>query len=179
MALGVEIGIAIRHGCNQDFSDWKNGTVTALPSLQVQLAKAYDIRKWLAPGFFRLARRTRPLDEEDVRLVGLSDSLKICALREKIKRCEKCNACGAGIHTGGFGLGEIGKAFHITGSDLLSSVAGCEENCACPSNVPTPPAARLSTNASGTFGVPTQPMFGASPFSQPTFGQPTFSFSLA
>jgi hypothetical protein len=99
------------------------------PSLQVHIAKAYHIRKWLAPGFFRLAQRTRPLDEWDVKLVGLQDSLKICALREKIRRCETC----AGIHSGGFqvGLGEIGHAFHITGSDLPGSVAGCEQNCTC------------------------------------------------
>ena len=88
------------------------------PALQVQIAKAYDIRKWLAPGFLRLAQRKVPLDEGDVTLVGLSDSLKICALREKIRRCEKCSACGAGIHSGGFGLAEISHAFHITGSVL-------------------------------------------------------------
>ena len=50
------------------------------PALQVQLAKTYDIRKWLALGLLRLTQRTRPLNKEDVRLVGLSDSLKICAL---------------------------------------------------------------------------------------------------
>ena len=135
--------------------------LTITPSLQVQLAKAYDIRKWLAPGFFRLAQRTRPLDEGDVRLVGLSDSLKICALREKIKRCEKCSACGAGIHSGGgFGLAEIGHAFHITGSDLPSSVAGCEQNCTCPS-VPGPAGATAVRNRPSLVGRPslsTQPI---------------------
>ena len=125
--------------------------LAAHPSLQVQLAKAYDIRKWLAPGFFRLAQRTKPLDEGDVRLVGLSDSLKICALREKIRRCEKCSACGAGIHSGGFSLGEIGHAFHISGSDLPSSVAGYEQNCTCPSNPPS-----LAAEFSG-FGSITRP----------------------
>ena len=113
--------------------------LTTLPSLQVQLAKAYHIRKWLAPGFFRLAQRPTPLAEEDVRLVGLSDSLKICALREKITRCR---SCGVGIDSGSFGLEEIGHAFHITGSDLPSSAVGWEQNCTCssqPPPVPQPP----------------------------------------
>jgi hypothetical protein len=147
--------------------------LTTVPSLQVQLAKAYNIRKWLAPGFFRLAQRTRPLDEWDVRLLGLSDSLKICALREKIRRCEKCSACGAGIHSGGFGLGEIGHAFHITGSDLPSSVAGCERNCTCPSN---PPPAPAGFSGFGAFGGRSQSfgqspaMFGNASYRTSTFG---------
>ncbi|KAF8341019.1 hypothetical protein F5887DRAFT_977789, partial [Amanita rubescens] len=70
-----------------------------LPSLQIHLARTYNIQKWLAPALYRLAQRTKPLGEEDVRLVGLSDSLKICALREKLSRCKKC---GAGIHSGDF-----------------------------------------------------------------------------
>ena len=119
--------------------------LTTLPSLQVQLAKAYNIRTWLAPGLFRLTLRPRPLDEEDVSLVELPDSLKICALREKIRRC---SSCGAGIHSGSFGLAEIGHAFHITRSNLPSSVAGCEHNCTCPS-VPAPAAAGPTTSASG------------------------------
>ena len=106
--------------------------LTYFSSLQVQLAKAYNIRKWLAPGLFRLAQRARPLDEEDVRLVGLVDSLKICALREKLRRCEKCVSCGEGIHSGGFGLLEIGHVFGISGSDLPNSVVGGEQNCKCP-----------------------------------------------
>jgi hypothetical protein len=115
--------------------------LTTHPSLQIQLANTYNIRQWLALGFFRLAQRPRPLDEEDVIFVGLQDSLKICALREKIRRC---NTCGAGIHSpGSFGLKEIGEAFHITGSDLPSpSVVGLEQNCTCFQNpfarVPVP-----------------------------------------
>ena len=105
--------------------------LTTLPSLQIQLAKTYNIRQWLAPGFLGLAQRPRPLDEEDVILVGLQDSLKICALREKIKQCTSCNV---GIHSlDSFVLKEIGKAFHITGSDLTCSVVGCEQNCSCSS----------------------------------------------
>ena len=106
--------------------------LTYFSSLQVQLAKTYNIRKWLAPGLFRLDQRARPLDEEDVRLVGLVDSLKICALREKMRRCEKCSSCGEGIHSGGFDLLEIGRVFGISGSDLPSSVEGGEQNCKCP-----------------------------------------------
>ncbi|KAF8331245.1 hypothetical protein F5887DRAFT_1176392 [Amanita rubescens] len=90
-----------------------------LPSLQIHLAKTYNIQKWLAPALYRLTQRAKPLDEEDARLVGLSDSLKICALREKLRRCEKY---GAGIRSGGFGLKEIGHAFDIRDSDLLSSL---------------------------------------------------------
>ena len=88
-----------------------------LPSLQIHLARTYNIQKWLAPALYRLAQRTKPLGEEDVRLVGLSDSLKICALREKLSRCKKC---GAGIHSGDF-MREIGRAFDIRDFDLLSS----------------------------------------------------------
>ncbi len=105
-----------------------------LPSLQIHLAKTYNIQKWLAPALYRLIQRAKPLDEEDVRLVGLSDSLKICALREKLRRCEKY---GAGIRSGGFGLKEIGHAFDIRDSDLLSSVLGCEQNCTCSNSLDT------------------------------------------
>ncbi|KAF8345183.1 hypothetical protein F5887DRAFT_917467 [Amanita rubescens] len=104
-----------------------------LPSLQIHLAKTYNIQKWLAPALYRLTQRAKPLDEEDARLVGLSDSLKICALREKLRRCEKY---GAGIRSGGFGLKEIGHAFDIRDSDLLSSVLGCEQNWQIPLRKP-------------------------------------------
>ena len=57
------------------------------PSLQVHIAKAYDIRKWLAPGFFRLAQRTRPLDKWDVRLVGLQD---LCPAKEDRAMRDMC-----------------------------------------------------------------------------------------
>jgi len=99
-----------------------------LPSLQIHLAKTYNIQKWPVPALYRLTQRAKPLGEEDVELVGLSDSLKICALREKIRRCEKC---GVRIHSGNFDLGEIGRAFDIHDSDLPSSVSGCEQNCTC------------------------------------------------
>ena len=101
--------------------------ITKFPSLQVHLAKTHNIQKWLASGLFRLAQRAKPLDEEDVRLVGLSNTLKICALREKRGRCEKCNSYGAGIESGGISLKEFGHAFGISSTDL-SSMAGCEEN---------------------------------------------------
>ena len=97
-----------------------------LPSLQIHLAKTYKIQKWLAPALFRLAQRAEPLDEEDVKLVELSDSLKICALREKLTRCKKCRA---GIQSGDFNLvKEIGREFGIRNSDLGS---GREQHCTC------------------------------------------------
>ncbi|KAF8669455.1 hypothetical protein AX14_006048 [Amanita brunnescens Koide BX004] len=127
--------------------------LTKFPSLQVQLAKTYNIRKWLAPGLFRLAQRAKPLDEEDVKLVGLTDSLKICALREKLRRCEKCSSCGAGVHSGGFGLDKIGHAFHIAGTDLPSIVVGCEQDCTCSSFSNAPPSFSTNTIPSRAFAI--------------------------
>ena len=57
-----------------------------LPTLQIHLAKTYNIQKWLAPALYRLTQHVNPLDEEDARLVGVSVSLKISALREKLRR---------------------------------------------------------------------------------------------
>ncbi|KAF8632435.1 hypothetical protein AX15_001878 [Amanita polypyramis BW_CC] len=50
--------------------------LTNSPSLQIYFAKAYDIEEWLAPGFFRLAKRARPLDWDDVKLTGIPDALE-------------------------------------------------------------------------------------------------------
>ena len=99
--------------------------LTTLPALQIHLAKTYDIREWLAPGFLRLAHRIKPLDEEDVRLVGLTDSLKICALRENGKRCDRCRSRGVS-------LDEIGGTFGIHDLDLPDTVWGCRQTCVCP-----------------------------------------------
>ncbi|KAF8331243.1 hypothetical protein F5887DRAFT_218845 [Amanita rubescens] len=102
-----------------------NTLLITLPALQIHLAKTYDIREWLAPGFLRLAHRIKPLDEEDAGLVGLSDSFKICALREKGKRCDRCGSCGVGLK-------EIGDTFGIRDSDLPGvTVSGCTETCVC------------------------------------------------
>ncbi|KAF8345182.1 hypothetical protein F5887DRAFT_917466 [Amanita rubescens] len=54
-----------------------------LPSLQIHLAKTYNIQKWPAPALYRLTQRAKPLGEEDVGLVGLSDSLKIWLSEKK------------------------------------------------------------------------------------------------
>ena len=96
-----------------------------LPALQIHLAKTYDIRQWITPGLLRLARRIEPLDEEDVRLVGLADSMKICALRENAKRCDCCGSRCVGLE-------EIGNKFGIRDLDFRSTVSGCEQPCACP-----------------------------------------------
>jgi len=68
-------------------------------SLQIHLAKEYDVQKWLEPGITRLVERSNLIDEEDVGLIGLSEALKVCGLREgrRIKR-SSCNNCG---YTGG------------------------------------------------------------------------------
>ncbi|KAF8331241.1 hypothetical protein F5887DRAFT_1074552 [Amanita rubescens] len=95
-----------------------------LPALQIQLARTYDIQEWLAPGFLRLAHRIKPLDEEDARLVGLSDSFKICALRENWKRCDRCGSCGVGLK-------EIGDTFGFRDSNLPNTVSGCKQTCVC------------------------------------------------
>ena len=101
-----------------------NPLLTTLPALQIHLAKTYDIREWLAPGFLRLAHRIKPLDEEDARLVGLSDSFKICALREIGKRCDGCGSRGVGLE-------EIGNTFGIRDSNLPNTVSGCKQTCVC------------------------------------------------
>ena len=96
----------------------------SLPALQIHLAKTYDIQEWLAPGYLRLAHRVKPLDEEDARLVGLSDSFKICALRENGKRCDRCGSRGIGLE-------EIGHKFGIRHSNLPNAVSGCNQTCVC------------------------------------------------
>lgn len=99
------------------------------PSLQIHLSKTYDIPKWFAPGLFKLLTRIKPLDEEDVRLVGLPDSLKVCSLREKLRRCEKCILCGAMIPSDSFCLEKISDlGFDIPRSDLARLARAC---CAC------------------------------------------------
>ena len=114
--------------------------LTESPSLQIYLAKVYGIKEWLAPGFFRLARRTRPLDEEDVKLVGLSDALKICALREKRRRCVCCSSCLKGNHSGGVELKEVCETFGI--KNPPSVVEGYEESCNCSVSTTMAPRSR-------------------------------------
>ncbi|KAF8331248.1 hypothetical protein F5887DRAFT_998559 [Amanita rubescens] len=99
--------------------------LTDFPSLQIHLAKAYDIQSWLGPGLSRLVWRAEPLSQEDVRLVGLSDSLKICALRERKPRCDICDSCCANTHSGGFTEDELGKVFGIDPPQF-------DESCKCP-----------------------------------------------
>ena len=64
--------------------------LTEFPSLQINLAKTYNIRTWLVAGLSRLAWRAEPLSVDDVKLVGLTNSVTICALRERKRRCETC-----------------------------------------------------------------------------------------
>ncbi|KAK2462922.1 hypothetical protein APHAL10511_005120 [Amanita phalloides] len=110
--------------------------LTESPSLQIHLAKTYDIRKWLVPGLLGLARRDKALDEEDVNLVGLSDALKICALREGKRRCETCASCGRGVPSGGFDLEDIQRAFGICDADPSRSLSS--PICTCPPAVLPP-----------------------------------------
>ena len=146
-----------------------------LPSLQIHFAKTYNIPKWLAPALYRLAQRATPLGEEDVGLVGLPDSLKICALREKLKRCKKC---GAGIYSRDIGLSDIGSAFDIHDSDLPSSVLGFEKNCTCSkADEGRNPGATVSAFA-GIFGPSQSSSFpNTAPASRPFSFAPQ-SFSL-
>ena len=103
--------------------------LTEFPSLQINLAKTYNVRTWLAPGLSRLACRVEPVSEDDVMLVGLTDSLRICALRERKRRCKKCTgSCGEYMHTGGFTSREFGQAFGFSDSELPPLY----ERCVCP-----------------------------------------------
>ena len=65
------------------------------PSLQIHLAKAYDVQKWLEPGFTRLVERSEAIDEEDVRLIGLAEALKACRLREETRDAQLAAALAA------------------------------------------------------------------------------------
>ncbi|KAM6493190.1 hypothetical protein JOM56_011324, partial [Amanita muscaria] len=56
------------------------------PSLQIHLAKVYDVPKWLQPAKTRLVERSNPIDKNDVRLIGPTFALEVCALREKALR---------------------------------------------------------------------------------------------
>ncbi len=126
--------------------------ITGHPSLQIHLSKTYDIPKWFAPGLLKLVTRIKPLDEEDVRLVGLPDSLKVCALREKLRRCEECTLCGAMIPSDNLCLGGIRDiAFDIPHSDLARLARAC---CACSEMRP-----RLFDFKFGLPGVPSTTTF--------------------
>ena len=113
--------------------------LTEFPSLQINLAKTYNIRTWLVAGLSRLAWRAEPLSVDDVKLVGLTNSVTICALRERKRRCETCTgSCGERMHTGGFTLEEFGEAFGFSDSELPSLY----EHCVCPRVIVSPPAAK-------------------------------------
>ncbi|KAF8345177.1 hypothetical protein F5887DRAFT_1158971 [Amanita rubescens] len=128
-----------------------NPLLTTLPALQIHLAKTYGIREWLAPGFLRLAHRIKPLDEEDVRLVGLTDSLKICALRENGKRCDMCRSLGVSLEG-------IGSTFGIHDLDLPDTVSGCGQTCVCPKS----PVPEAEPDVENTFGQTQWPGVGRS-----------------
>ncbi|KAF8632432.1 hypothetical protein AX15_001876 [Amanita polypyramis BW_CC] len=100
--------------------------LTGSPSLQIHLAKVYDIKEWLAPGLVRLVNHVRPLDEEDVKLIGLSDALKVCSLRDKITRCEACRSGGRRKHSCMPGMGEVCEIFEISGSGVVEGISASE-----------------------------------------------------
>ena len=102
--------------------------LTEFPSLQIHLAKMYDIRTWLGLGLSRLASRAEPISEDDAKLIGLADSLKICALRERQRRCENCNSCGENMHSGGFDLRHLRQAFGFSDFELPPLY----KHCVCP-----------------------------------------------
>ncbi|PFH47374.1 hypothetical protein AMATHDRAFT_6815 [Amanita thiersii Skay4041] len=54
----------------------------ACPILQAKLEKEYDIKEWLVAALNRLVQQAKPLDEEDVEVLGISNSLKVMRLRE-------------------------------------------------------------------------------------------------
>ncbi|PFH50452.1 hypothetical protein AMATHDRAFT_145051 [Amanita thiersii Skay4041] len=65
------------------------------PSLQIHLAKQYQITEWMLPGLSKLIQSDRALNEKDVELIGLSDALKAISLRETLRpgnsRCYNCS----------------------------------------------------------------------------------------
>ena len=64
-------------------------------SLQVHLAKEYDVQKWLKPGITRLVERSAPIDDGDVKFIGVTEALKVCRLREdRIRGGSMCGNCG-------------------------------------------------------------------------------------
>ncbi|KAM6501888.1 hypothetical protein JOM56_001865, partial [Amanita muscaria] len=56
------------------------------PSLQIHLAQVHNVSKWLKPAKARLIERSNPIDENDVRLIGSTLALEVCAQREKALR---------------------------------------------------------------------------------------------
>ncbi|KIL66381.1 hypothetical protein M378DRAFT_23362 [Amanita muscaria Koide BX008] len=56
------------------------------PSLQIHLAQEHDVPKWLQPAKTRLVERSDPIDENDVRLMGPTFAIEVCALRENALR---------------------------------------------------------------------------------------------
>ncbi|KAM6489456.1 hypothetical protein JOM56_015089 [Amanita muscaria] len=56
------------------------------PPVQIHLAQAHDVPKWLQPAKARLVDRSNPINENDVVLIGLALALEVCALRENALR---------------------------------------------------------------------------------------------
>ncbi|KDR75480.1 hypothetical protein GALMADRAFT_69119 [Galerina marginata CBS 339.88] len=48
----------------------------------VNLGRKYNVDSWVISGLEKLVARKEPMDEEDVRSIGISDVLKVSALRE-------------------------------------------------------------------------------------------------
>ncbi|CAA7260395.1 unnamed protein product [Cyclocybe aegerita] len=51
---------------------------------QIILGRKYEHNPWLASGYTALMRRANPMGVEDVEKIGVADTLKISALRERI-----------------------------------------------------------------------------------------------
>lgn len=64
-----------------------------IPATRVVLSTAYHIDDWMLPALHQLARRDKPMDSDDVRVMGLERVLKISQVRERyVPPCAKCLA---------------------------------------------------------------------------------------
>ena len=62
------------------------------PFRKVALSLKYDITEWYEDAYFNLARRSKPLEVEEAKLLGRDVAIKIARVSEQYFALCKCNA---------------------------------------------------------------------------------------
>jgi hypothetical protein len=63
------------------------------PARRIDLARHFEITKWMRPAFAQLVAQDTPLAVEDAGLLGLETVLKVCAVREHLLKQPKTHRC--------------------------------------------------------------------------------------
>lgn len=53
------------------------------PQDVIAMARKYEVDKWLLNAVEKMAKRSQPVNAEDVQIVGLDDALKVAHVRER------------------------------------------------------------------------------------------------